>query len=144
MVRLRLKRKGRKRYPVYDIIAIDQRKRRDGAYLEKLGWFDPNTKPNTVVLDSDRAIYWLGVGAQPSDTVKNLFSYEGILLKRALTFKGKSEEEIAEAVKAHKEVAAARYIRRKELRVKRIQAKKDAVAEAAKKEAEAKEAENAE
>ncbi len=137
MVRLRLRRKGRKGYAVYDIVAVDGRKRRDGAYLEKLGWFDPNTHPNTIELNPERALYWLNVGAQPSDTVRNLLSYEGVLLKRHLQFKGKTEAEIEAAVAQHKETAAARYQRRKDLRIKRIAAKKKAEAEAAKKEAEA-------
>lgn len=130
MVRLRLRRKGRKDYPVYDIVAVDARKPRDGAYLEKLGWYDPNTNPNTVKMDPERALYWLGVGAQPSDTVREMFSYEGVLLTKHLRLKGKSEDEIVEAVKAHKEITLARFNRRKDLRKKRIDAKKKAAAAA--------------
>jgi small subunit ribosomal protein S16 len=102
MVRLRLRRKGKKAYPVYDIVAVDKRKRRDGAYLERLGYFDPNTSPNTVQIDADSAIEWLNKGAQPSETMKFILSYEGILLKRHLQFKGKTEAEIEEAVEKHK------------------------------------------
>ena len=145
MVRLRLRRKGRRHYPVYDIIAVDKRKRRDGAYLERLGYFDPNTRPNSIDVNVERAIYWLNVGAQPSNTVKNLLSYEGVLLRRSLEHKGKSEEEIREAVEKQKEVAMARYNRRKELRRQRkldkIKAKEQAEKEA--QEAEAKEKEEA-
>lgn len=130
MVRLRLRRKGRKDYPVYDIVAVDSRKPRDGAYLEKIGWYDPNTNPNTVKMDPERALYWLGVGAQPTDTVREMFSYEGVLLAKHLRLKGKQEAEIAEAVKKHKEVSLARYNRRKDLRKKRIDAKKKAAAAA--------------
>lgn len=126
MVKLRLKRKGRKGYPVYEIIAIDSRARRDGAFLEKLGWYDPNQTPNAIEIADDRALYWLGVGAQPSDTVRLLMSYKGIMLKRHMILKGKTEEEIAQAIETHKTVAAARYLRRKELRSKRIEAKKKA------------------
>lgn len=139
MVKLRLRRKGRKGYAVYDIVAVDGRKPRDGAFLEQVGFFDPNTTPNTVTLNPDRALYWLEVGAQPTETVRHILSYEGVLLAKHLKLKGKSEEEIEEAVKQHKEVAMARYHRQKEARQKRIEAKKKAEAEKAKEEAEANE-----
>lgn len=116
MVKLRLRRKGRKGYPVYDVVAVDSRRKRDGAYIERLGYFDPNTSPNTVKLDDNRAIYWLNVGAQPTLTVQHIFSYEGILLKRALLFKGLDEDQIAEQVTKHKENALARHDRLKKAR----------------------------
>jgi small subunit ribosomal protein S16 len=132
MVKLRLRRKGRSHYPIYDIIAVDGRKKRDGAFLERLGFYDPHTSPTTVNLDSGRAIYWLNVGAQPTDVVRQLLSYEGVLLQRQMQFKGKTEAEIAEAVENHKKGAAERYNRRKELRKKREEAKAKAAAQAEK------------
>jgi len=123
MIKLRLRRKGRKHIAVYDIVAVDVRKRRDGAYLERLGFYDPNHQPSLIKVDPDRAIYWLNQGAQPTLIVRKLFSYEGVLLRRALAFKGKNQVEIEEAVKEHKERAIARYHRRKELRKKRKLAK---------------------
>ncbi|OGU58069.1 MAG: 30S ribosomal protein S16 [Ignavibacteria bacterium GWF2_33_9] len=128
MVRLRLRRKGAKHHPVYDIVVVDQRAKRDGAFLERLGYYDPNTNPSTYKINHDRAIYWLGVGAQPTLVVHNLMSYDGVLLRRQLQFKGKSAEEIEESVTKHKEIALARYARRKDLRKKRIIAKKKAEA----------------
>ncbi len=116
MVKLRLRRKGRKGYPVYDVVAVDSRRKRDGAYIERLGYYDPNTSPNTVKLDDNRAIYWLNEGAQPTLTVKNIFSHEGVLLKRALLFKGLDEDQIAEQVTKHKETAIARHDRLKKAR----------------------------
>lgn len=116
MVKLRLRRKGRKGYPVYDVVAVDSRKKRDGAYIERLGYYDPNTSPNTVKLDDNRAIYWLNEGAQPTLTVKNIFSHEGVLLKRALLFKGLDEDQITEQVTKHKENALARHDRLKKVR----------------------------
>ena len=116
MVKLRLRRKGRKGYPVYDVVAVDSRKKRDGAYIERLGYYDPNTSPNTVKLDDNRAIYWLNEGAQPTLTVKNIFSYEGVLLKRALLFKGLDQDQIDEQVTKHKENAVARHDRLKKAR----------------------------
>lgn len=143
MVRLRLRRKGRTHHPVYDIVAVDGRKKRDGAFLERLGYYDPHYQPSTIKVDTERAIYWLNNGAQPSDLVRELLSYEGVLLRRALQFKGKSEEEIESEIVKHKEVAKERYFRRKELRKQRVIAKEKAKEEAekAQQEAEAKPAE---
>ena len=123
MVKIRLRRKGRAHHPVYDIVALDGRSKRDGAYIERLGYYDPHSSPSTIQIDSDRAIYWLNVGAQPTDMVKELMSYEGVLLRRTLQFKGKSEEEISAEILKHRETALARYARRKALRDKRIAAK---------------------
>ena len=124
MVKIRLRRKGRIHHAVYDIVAVDGRARRDGAYLERLGFFDPNTKPSTININADRTIYWMNVGAQPTETVNHLLSYEGVLLQRALQFKGIAKEEILEKVAKHKEVVKARYSRRRDLRKKREHNKK--------------------
>jgi small subunit ribosomal protein S16 len=125
MVKLRLRRKGRMHHAVYDIIAIDGRKRRDGAFLERLGWFDPNTNPSTISIDADKAIHWLNVGAQATPVVNKILSYEGVLLRRHMQFKGKTAQEIAEAIEKHKTVVHERYFRRKELRKTRIENKKN-------------------
>lgn len=116
MVKLRLRRRGRKAHPFYDIVAIDGRARRDGASIERVGYLDPMTSPKNVVLDHERAVYWLNVGAQPTDIVRQILSREGVLLRRAMAFKGKSAEEIEAAVAAHKETATARYLRLKQRR----------------------------
>lgn len=137
MVRLRLRRKGRAHLPVYDIVAVDQRKPRDGAFLENIGFYDPNTQPNTIKIDAERSIYWLNAGAQPTSTVRNLLSYEGVLLRRQLMFKGKSQTEIDEEIDKHKQIVADRYDRRADLRKKRKIAKVKAAEDAKKAEAEA-------
>ncbi|MFH1052630.1 MAG: 30S ribosomal protein S16 [bacterium] len=137
MVKLRLRRKGRRHFAVYDVVAIDGRKRRDGAYLERLGFYDPNTKPSTISIDPDRAIYWLNVGAQPTPIVNNLLKYEGILLRRAMGFKEKNQVEIEEAVKLHKEKALERYHKEKADRKNRKEAKLKAEEDTKKSEAEA-------
>lgn len=128
MVKIRLRRKGKKHYPFYDIVVVDARVKRDGKYIERLGYYNPNTQPSTIQVDADRAIYWLNQGAQPTDVVRNLLSYEGVLLKRHLQLKGKTPEEIEEILRKHKEIVIARYWRRKELRKKREEAKKKAEA----------------
>ena len=72
MVRIRLKRMGRKRKPFYRVVAADSRSPRDGRHIEVLGYYNPMTEPLTIELKMDRVNYWLGVGAQPSDTAASL------------------------------------------------------------------------
>lgn len=128
MVKIRLRRKGKMHYPVYDIVVVDARVKRDGKFIERLGFYNPNTQPSTIEVNSERAIYWLNQGAQPTDVVRNLLSYEGVLLKRHLQFKNKTAEEIEEILRKHKEIVLARYWRRKELRKKREENKQKAEA----------------
>ena len=126
MVKLRLRRKGSKHNPFYDIVAVDEAEKRDGKYIEKLGYYNPTTIPSTFVIDHEKAIRWLNNGAQPTRIVKNIFSYDGVLLHRSLLFKDKTDAEIDEAITKHKQISAARYQRRKELRRKRVASKKAA------------------
>ncbi|MBI2793630.1 MAG: 30S ribosomal protein S16 [Ignavibacteria bacterium] len=119
MVKLRLRRRGRKKHPFYDIVAIDGRARRDGASIERVGYIDPMTSPKHVVLDEQRALYWLGVGAQPTEVVRQILSREGVLLRQHLSFKDKSPEEIDAAVIQHKLNATERYQRLKKRRAER-------------------------
>jgi small subunit ribosomal protein S16 len=72
MVKIRLARAGAKKHPFYRIVAADARSPRDGRFLEKLGTYDPNQNPAKVDLDVPRVEYWLGVGAQPTPTVRHL------------------------------------------------------------------------
>jgi len=94
-VKLRLKRMGKKKQPVYKVVAADARSPRDGKFIEAIGLYNPKTEPATVEIKEDRALYWLNVGAQPTETVRSLLSQKGILLKRDLMKRGFSEEEIA-------------------------------------------------
>lgn len=83
-VKIRLQRHGRKSYPYYHIVIADSRAPRDGKYIERIGSYNPNTNPATVDLKFDRALYWLNVGAQPTDTTRNILSAEGVLYKKHL------------------------------------------------------------
>ena len=74
MVRLRLARLGAKKNPFYRVVVSDSRSPRNGRFIEKLGFYDPKSNPIVVTLDLSRVDYWLGVGAQPSDTVANLIT----------------------------------------------------------------------
>ena len=84
-VKIRLARRGRKARPIYDIVTADSRSPRDGKFIEKLGLYNPNVNPAGISLNEDRALYWVKTaGAQPTDTVKRILSYEGILYKKHL------------------------------------------------------------
>ncbi|MBR3661454.1 MAG: 30S ribosomal protein S16 [Bacilli bacterium] len=80
-VKLRLKRMGSKKKPVYRIVAIDSHTKRDGEYIELLGTYNPLTEPKSVKVDEEIAMKWLNNGAIPSDTVRNLLSEAGIMKK---------------------------------------------------------------
>ena len=79
MVKLRLRRMGAINRPFYRIVAVDSRKKRDGEYIECVGWYDPKPADLKLNVETDRAIYWLSVGAQPSDTVRSLLRKAGVL-----------------------------------------------------------------
>jgi small subunit ribosomal protein S16 len=82
--KIRLQRFGRKGYAFYQIVVADSRAPRDGRFIERVGSYNPNTNPATIDLNFDRALYWLQVGAQPTDTTRNILSREGVLLKKHL------------------------------------------------------------
>jgi small subunit ribosomal protein S16 len=75
---------GKKRQPVYKIVAVDSRAPRDGKYLEAVGQYNPKTEPHTVIIDEAIALKWLGFGAQPTDTVRSLLRQTGVLYKRQM------------------------------------------------------------
>ena len=82
--KIRLQRGGRKGYAFYRIVIADSRAPRDGKFTEKIGTYNPNTNPATVDLNFDRALYWVEVGAQPTDTVRSILSKEGVYLMKHL------------------------------------------------------------
>ncbi|HCY40381.1 MAG TPA: 30S ribosomal protein S16 [Prolixibacteraceae bacterium] len=82
--KIRLQRHGRKRYAYYHIVIADSRAPRDGRNIERIGSYNPNTNPATIDLDFDKALDWLSKGAQPTDTVRAIFSYKGVLYKKHL------------------------------------------------------------
>ena len=88
-VKLRLLRMGAKKAPFYRIVAADSRAPRDGRFIELLGTYDPRTNPAKVTIKEEEVLKWLNNGSQPSDTVKNLLSKEGIIKKFADSKSGK-------------------------------------------------------
>ena len=164
--RIRLQRHGRKGYAFYQIVVADSRAPRDGKFIERIGSYNPNTNPATVDLKFDRALYWLQVGAQPTDTARNILSREGVCLKKHLLegvkkgafdeaaaetkFNAWKEKKIAslEAIKnkgaeAAKAVNAARLEAEKEVNKAKAEAVAQKKAEKAAAEAAAKQAEEA-
>lgn len=79
--RIRLQRKGKKNQPFYHVVVADGRAPRDGKFIEKLGTYNPMTSPASIDLDFDRALYWVKVGAQPSETVRSILSTQGVMMK---------------------------------------------------------------
>lgn len=82
-VKLRLKKMGAKQRPFYRIVAADSRYPRDGRFLEVVGTYNPITKPAEVKIDEEKVMKWLKNGATPTETVRNIFSKEGIMKKFA-------------------------------------------------------------
>ena len=123
MTKIRLRRRGRKQYPIYDIVVVDSRGRRDGKYIEKLGQYNPMTSPSIITVNDERAMYWLRTGAQPTDITRHLLSTQGLTLRLHLERKGVSNDEIDAAIVKHKANVAAR--------VQRVLAKKAKKREAA-------------
>ena len=80
-VKLRLKRMGSKQKPFYRVVAADSRTKRDGETIEDIGYYNPITEPATVKIDEEKALTWLKTGAQPTDTVRDLLSKQGIMKK---------------------------------------------------------------
>jgi len=82
--KIRLQRRGRKSYAFYQIVIADSKAPRDGKFIEKIGSYNPNTDPATIDLNFERALYWVLTGAQPTDTVRNILSREGVYMKKHL------------------------------------------------------------
>ena len=83
-VKIRLTRRGRKRYAYYHIVVADSRAPRDGRNIERIGSYNPNTNPATIDLNFDKALEWLAKGAQPTDTARAILSYKGVMMKKHL------------------------------------------------------------
>lgn len=121
--KIRLQRHGRKGNAFFHIVIADSRAPRDGRFIEKIGTYNPVTNPATIDLNLDRAVYWLQVGAEPTNTAKNILSYKGALMKNHLqggVTKGAFSQEEAEK----------RFDAWLEERSNAVQGKKDGLAKA--------------
>lgn len=125
MVKLRLRRIGKRHYPIYKIVAADSRFPRDGRFIEAVGSYNPNIDPMEIKLDEPRILYWLKVGAQPTDTVKSLLQKEGIILKIYLAKKGDNQEVIDSKFQEFLAAKESKLVRAKEKKVRRKLHKKE-------------------
>lgn len=131
-VRIRLKRIGKIHHPIYRVVVVDSRKKRDGRVIEEVGKYDPNQEPSLIELESERIQYWLGVGAQPSDAVHRFLVLSGDWAK----FRGaKNVENRIRTKDEGDDVAAA--IKAADDAAEKAKAKKAEAEAKAKKEAEA-------
>jgi small subunit ribosomal protein S16 len=128
--RIRLQRKGKKGQPFYHLVVADGRAPRDGKFIERLGTYNPMTHPATIDINFDRALYWVQVGAQPTDTARSILSHKGVYLKyhllKGVTKGALTEEQVEEKFQAwlkEKEEKLAKVSKEKELSDKE-QAKK--------------------
>ena len=130
-VKLRLRRMGKKKQPIYKMVAADSRSPRDGKFLEAVGFYNPLTNPHTLDLKEDRIMYWLNVGAQPTHTVKSLLRQQGIILKKELVSKGLDEEKVKSELENWQKMKEAGSKKRTEKKLsKKAKAKKEAEATA--------------
>lgn len=122
-VKIRLQRKGRKKAPFYHIVVADARAPRDGRYIDKIGTYNPLTVPATIELDNKRAFEWLNNGAQPTDTVRAILRFKGVLYHKHLmggVSKGVlTEEQVEEKMTAYTEQKEARLNARREATVEK-------------------------
>ncbi|MCQ2323928.1 MAG: 30S ribosomal protein S16 [Paludibacteraceae bacterium] len=116
--KIRLARHGHKDYAYYHIVVADSRSPRDGKIIERIGSYNPNTNPATIDLNFERALYWVNVGAQPTDTARHLLSVEGVLLMKHLNggvAKGAFSQEEAQkrfdAWKAQQDAKAGKIVK---------------------------------
>lgn len=134
MVKIRLKRTGRKHQPHYRIVAADSRSPRDGRFIEKIGYYNPRTKPPTLQYDKDILTKWMDNGAQMTDTVHDIFVREGIIKQSS-----KRKASIAAIIKASKKRKAGEQVpEKKEPEVTKTEVKQPEVKETKVKETETK------
>jgi len=116
--KIRLKRIGRRNRPFYRLIVIDSRKKRDGAAIEQVGWYNPIDAKNSYEINNERILHWLGEGAIPSNAVKKIMKNEGLALRWHLIQQGVDEKEIEKEIKKwelnRENVLASREIKRAE------------------------------
>ena len=106
-VKIRLKRVGKKKQPYYRVVVADIRSPRDGRLIEEIGTYNPHTQPSTFKVDAERVKYWLGTGAQPTETVRKLLHYNNVLEASA----GTADESAKEAkVAVEAPVAEAKFV----------------------------------
>ena len=122
---------GKKKQPIYKMVAADSRSPRDGKFLEAVGFYNPLTNPHTLDLKEDRIMYWLSVGAQPTNTAKSLLRQKGITLKKELLSKGLDEEKVKSELENWQKMKEAGSMKKADRKLsKKAKAKQEAQATA--------------
>jgi small subunit ribosomal protein S16 len=127
-VKIRLQRHGKKNFAFFHIVVADSHAPRDGRFIEQLGSYNPNTNPATIVLNDEKALRWLQVGAQPTLTARRILSYEGVMLRKHLA-EGVAKGAITEA-QADAKFAAWKAQRDEKIAAKKSGLKNEAIAKA--------------
>ena len=131
MVKIRLRREGKKGYPIYRLVATDIRKPRNGGYIEALGQYNPNLNPVILALKEERIEHWLKKGARPTETVRSILKRNGFWLRWTLTRQGKDETTVKSVMERWQMQQAEKPRREADRRARRADRKKKAAAEAA-------------
>ena len=126
MVKLRLRRVGKKKHPIYKVVAADMRSPRDGRYIEAVGSYDPNFNPMKLNFKDERIFHWLRKGAQPTDTVRNLFRRSGLWLRWSLMKRGTDDAKIQGHMERWQMAQVDRTKRETERKARRAERKKAA------------------
>jgi len=131
VVKLRLRRAGKKKYPIYKIVAADTRSPRDGRFIETVGQYNPNINPILLTVKEERVFYWLRKGAQPTDTVRSLLQRNGLWLRWTLTKRGVDETKKQAILERWQMQQAERGTRDADRKTRRAEKKKKAAAKPA-------------
>jgi small subunit ribosomal protein S16 len=118
MVRIRLRRVGSKKQPTYRIVITDSKSPRDGRFIERIGFYNPRTQPATIRVDENRALYWLSVGAQPSDAVRHMMGKVGTMERYDRLRKGEGLEALVAEAQAEDRPAVDPRTRRDDIKPK--------------------------
>lgn len=124
MVKLRLRRVGKKKYPIYKLVATDTRSPRSGRYIEALGNYDPNLNPVLLDFKEERVYYWLRKGARPTDTVRSLLRRKGIWLRWSLMKRGTAEAAIQSLMERWQMAQEEKNRREADRKARRLERKK--------------------
>jgi small subunit ribosomal protein S16 len=131
VVKLRLRRAGKKKYPIYKIVAADIRSPRDGRFIEAVGQYNPNLNPVLLTVKEERVFHWLRKGAQPTDTVRSLLQRNGAWLRWTLTKRGVDETKKQAILERWQMQQAERGTRDADRKARRAEKKKKAAAKPA-------------
>ena len=131
MVKLRLRRAGKKKHPIYKIVAADTRSPRDGRFLEAVGQYNPNVNPIFLTLKEERVFHWLRKGAQPTDTVRSLLSRQGLWLRWSLVRRGVDDAKSQSILERWQMQQTERSQREADRKSRRAEKKKKAAAKPA-------------